>query len=90
MAKQAKCAKCKIRFTWNKVLPLPRARCVLCGEPLAATTHQSRLEVRDLGRLLPLGKERRMSMEYPRGERGVHSKQFDKLIVMSWKRKIEK
>lgn len=56
MAKQAKCKKCKVRYTWDRELALRRCYCPKCGEQLTGTTYLSQLPIRALGPLKPLGK----------------------------------
>ena len=39
MAKQGKCIRCRIRYTWDKDIPLKLLHCEVCGEPLKNTPH---------------------------------------------------
>jgi len=43
MAKQGKCVKCKIRYTWNREIRLGIAYCPKCGSFLRATSVYSQL-----------------------------------------------
>ncbi len=43
MALQAKCPKCKVRYIWDRDVPLNRAYCPICKTSLEATTYQSAL-----------------------------------------------
>ena len=96
VAKQAKCDECRIRFIWARSLPLDKARCVLCGSALHGTTVSCPHELRDLGRLQPLGKEK--ISEQPLGEACVYTTQMNKqcdkgagigrTVVIPWKRAV--
>jgi hypothetical protein len=40
MARQGKCARCKVRYEWSREIPLRRLRCTKCGGPIQATSYQ--------------------------------------------------
>jgi len=41
MAQQGKCPKCRIRWTWDREIPLQEVKCASCRGPLRRTSHLS-------------------------------------------------
>jgi hypothetical protein len=83
MAKQAKCKKCKVRFKWDREHGLQRSFCPICGEQLQGTTYLLQWPVRDLGRIKPLGLQKRLS-ESKDGSATVWDWEKDRLAVVPW------
>lgn len=89
MAKQAKCKKCKIRFTWLREWALRRSICPVCGEQLMGTTHVLKWPVRDLGKIKPKGLQKRL-YESGDGSASLWDWEKDRLTVVPWKKIIKK
>lgn len=82
--REGDCDACGARFEWDKKFPAFKMRCPKCDGPLKPCAPRAKpLPVRDIGRLAPTGRLRRLSIR-SNGQATAWSEEDGQLVAVPW------